>query len=76
MSCWEASVVSDPQKLIEDYPGWFVASFTVGQASALGLQVKRTPELGEGHCDIVGPKTGSIRSSLAKAATWAIAPSS
>jgi hypothetical protein len=76
MSCWEASVVTDPKKLIEGYPGWSVASFTVGQASALGLQVKRTPEHGNGHCDVLGTKTRSIQSSLAKVATWAIDASS
>lgn len=74
MSAWEASVVRDPRRLIEGFPGWSVASFTVAQASLLGLEVKRTPQHGEGHCDIVGRKTGSIQSSLAKSASWAIAP--
>jgi hypothetical protein len=76
MSAWEASVVTDPNKLLEGCPGWFVAAFTVGHASALGLQVNQTSEHGPGHCDVVGSKSASIRSSLAKAAMWVIAPPS
>lgn len=75
MSAWEASVIGDANKLIGDFPGWFVASFTVAKAISLGLEVKRTPKHGQGHCDIVGRKSKSIQSALAKSAIWVIGPS-
>jgi hypothetical protein len=74
MSAWEAPVVSDPSKLIEGFPDWFVASFTAAQAESLGLEVKRTYQHGVGHCDVIGQKTKSIRSELAKSANWVIGP--
>lgn len=77
MSVWEAAAVGDPKKLIEGFPDCFVAAFTVGQAKALGLQVEKIPgESGHGHCHVVGKKTQSVQSNLAKSSIWALGPKS
>ena len=70
MSVWEASVVIDPRKLLEGYPGWSVAAFKIADARNLGLHVIQTPQHGAGHCEVIGKKTKGIQSSLAKASTF------
>lgn len=76
MSVFIASECGDPQRLLAQYPGFGVVSFTAGKAREYGLDVVRKPLEGQppGHAEVIGRKTKSIRSKLAKTCPWVVGP--
>jgi hypothetical protein len=64
-----------PQDAIADHPGFFLASFTAGEARSLAQGVSRTPTATEpAHGSVFGEKTRKICRALSRLARWVIAP--
>lgn len=58
-------------KILEKYPGNYVARLSVGTIRDQGLEVERDDKLGDpGHCNIKGHKTRGKLRSIAKASEW------
>jgi hypothetical protein len=67
----------DPQSVIGGREGFSLAAITAGLARTLGQGVVRRPLPEEpAHAEVFGKKTRSVQRSLAKAATWIVAPDS
>ncbi len=61
--------------VIADFPGYSIAGITAGIARSCGQGVARTPEPDEpAHASVFGRKTKSVKRTLAREATWVIAP--
>lgn len=63
-----------PRAIIQDHPGYGVASIQAGFARGLGQKVVLALDEGAGHAHLVGSKTKSVRQKLARAATWIVQP--
>lgn len=80
MSVLLADVVTDSGRTAEDvlvgHSGYSLVCFCAGFARQCGQGVARDPNSDEpAHAVVFGKKTGSVRSRLAKAASWVIYPS-
>lgn len=61
--------------LLAGHPKFGVASFTVGEARALGWGVIRVPDVNlPGHAHVTGKKTGSKKSKLARTCRIIVTP--
>lgn len=64
-----------PTDILTGYEGWGLAAVTVAVVRSCGLRIVRAPEPDRpGHAHVIGKKTGSIRSKLAKSAEWIVEP--
>jgi len=53
--------------MVRDYPGYYVAEFTVEAVRGLGFGVQKRPLPGDqSHVEVFGKKTSSKRKKLAK----------
>ncbi len=79
MSVLLADVVAQTRRTPEDvlaaFDGYGLAAITAGSARAFKQGVSATPEPDEpAHASVFGPKTGSTKKGMAKAARFLIAP--
>lgn len=66
-----------PENVLAGHPGFALAAIPVSEVRACGLGVVRDPLPSEpAHALMIGRKTKSIRSRLARAATWVVPPRS
>ena len=76
MSLYDSAGCGGVEGVMKGHEGFALVSFQAGDLKALGLEVKRTTHGGPGHCEAIGKKTGSVRTKLARLATWVIYPAS
>lgn len=74
MSVYLSDITIDPGKLLESVgPGFGVVSISAKLVRELNLAIISKPRSGEpGHAEVVGKKTDSVKSKLAKACHWVI----
>ena len=61
-----------PERIIQDYPGTYIAEVDISTIRGQGLDVEREPTLGDpGHCNIIGRKTRSRTRAIARNSRWA-----
>lgn len=77
MSVILASETAGPESVLEGHEGFALAGLTVREVRSCGLGVIRDPLPKEpAHALVVGRKTKSVRSRLARAASWVVSPPS
>lgn len=65
-----------PQQLLHDFPGFSLAAFQALLARERGQIIIRDPIPEEpAHAEVIGKKTGSVKSAFAKHSTWVVPPS-
>jgi hypothetical protein len=74
MSVWDAKRSGGVEKVLEGYEHFYLASVTAAQLRESGMTIVRTEKDGVGHCEVIGPKTKSIRSDWAKSSQWVVGP--
>lgn len=74
MSVYRACLTGDPGNLLRDVPpGFGVVALNARQIRDLGLTLLPKPKPNEpGHAEVIGKKTDSIKSKLAKASEWKV----
>jgi len=74
MSLFDSETCGGLAAILDGHPGFGIVAITAGQLRAKGLTVARTSDGGPGHCEAAGKKTQSIKSGLAKCASWVVRP--
>ena len=75
MSLFDSETCGGVAAVMDGHEDFYLASLKASDLRSLGLVLRRTANGGNGHCEAIGKKTGSVRSKLAKAARWVIPPS-
>jgi hypothetical protein len=64
------------EDVLRGHEGFALAAVSAGLVRSKGLKIVHDPLEGlPAHVEVHGPKTKSVRSALAKAAMWVVAPS-
>ena len=75
MSAFLAEHGNSPADVLVGHDGFFLAAITAGLVRLKGLQIVHDPLEGlPSHVEVPGPKPPKVRSALAKAAVWVVAP--
>ena len=75
MSMYLAEAGSTVDDVMRDYEGYALAAVSAGALRTRGLTIERRPVDGfPSRVEVVGPKTSSVRSKLAKASWWVVPP--
>ena len=74
MSVYDSELCGGQEAVMQNHDGFLLCSFTAGEARKLKMVIVRTKTGGIGHCEVVGKKTHSVKSGLAKGAWWVIGP--
>jgi len=75
VSAYVAAECGTPQVALRGYEeGWGLVMLTEAFVTSLGLRIVNKPDPNgpPGHVVLVGRKTGSVRSKLAKEASWVV----
>ena len=66
LTCVLDELGEGPLRVVEDFPGYGLIRYGVGWVKSLSLTVERSPTEAEPwHGDVVGKKTGSVRTKFA-----------
>lgn len=64
-----------PESILQGFIGFSLVSINAGLAWVRGQIVIREPVLEEpAHAEVIGKKTGSVKSAFAKQSTWVVPP--
>jgi len=75
MSACLAGASTSPERFLSGHKDYAIASFTMAAAREKGLGVVLNPlDDNPDHLLIIGKKTGSTRSALAKQSSWVVPP--
>jgi hypothetical protein len=75
MSAFLAGHGNTPADVLVGHDGFFLAAVAVGLVRQKGLRIVHDPLEGlPSHVEVHGPKPHKVRSALAKAAVWVVAP--